>query len=929
MCIPYSRLPLLPALLQFCMSQRVLVFFTALLVFTALGSYVYYRRTVARVPVDPWALVPDDAVLVAVTRDHPTLVRHLKETQLWDNLTAVRYFQQVEDNLALADSLAGGRNVVLRFLGRKQVLTSLHVTGPGRFDVLFQVPISSVRQYRQIRGLLEAFERDPRYLVTTRDYHDQQLTRVRVRQTGEGLTVMNYRNHLLLSASPKLVEDVARRLEHPEQPTVIAQFQSTDFFRLKDVDATVLLNQQRLPQFLGVFFRAELGADLTEAAGLASKEMVQMKLAGNKIVLNGFANPEPARGSLHQRLRGQPSQRLHMAEVLPLRTALLVHLGLGQATALRANRPAVAPTDLIGALTGGLIDSIAVQLRQEVALCYLATPTARVRPGKLAVAWCADPTRVGILLGKLRRATGASPSFEKVGPYQLHQTGTPELPQRLLGSLFEGFPQPVVAQVGNYVVFGADVNALRQYLLDVAAGEVWSRSPTQVAFLQDTQPLARLSVLLDTRNAWNLLLRGLQEERRAGLLRNETLFKRFPQVALQWVPATNESEAGAQYFTHLVLRHPAVGPAIASPQTPNSTGGVLAFKTPLLGAPTLVPVSGTRLPGVLVQDTAFVLHYVTPDNAVAWSDTLPGPVVGAPYRLPGGTGYLVATNNQVFGYTGQGQRRPNFPLNLPDTVLATSFTVSPVEGRQATRLLIAGGSGNLFLYDTQGRSYPGWQPRQLEFRLAAPPHYLSVGGRDVIVVLLENGYVYAYDQAGGVYPGFPISMGARLQGGGLAETGPTLRRSRVTVVTQHGERVTFNLSGDVVARNRVGTWSRTSTFRLVPDQQNRSYVVAREDGGRLTLFSPAGKQLLAQTFVTSAPKPVQFFDFGSGRQVYVLTETGPGKSYLYDASFRLVGGQPFDNTAPSVGLGYDASAATYYLFRVVGADLRRTDLKLN
>ena len=258
------------------MSQRVLVFLTGLLLLAALGSYVYYRRTVARVPVDPWALVPDDAVLVAVTRDHPTLVRHLKETQLWDNIKAVRYFQQVEDQLTMADSLTGGRNVVLRFLGRKRVLTSLHVTGPGRFDVLFQVPIGSVREYRQVRGLIEGLGRDPRFTVTDREYLGQLLTEVRSRGSKEGLTLLNYRNHLLLSASPDLVEAVARRLEHPEAPTVAAEFQSTDYFQLRDVDATLLLNQRRLPQLLGVFFRQELTPEIAAVASLARNEMTEM-----------------------------------------------------------------------------------------------------------------------------------------------------------------------------------------------------------------------------------------------------------------------------------------------------------------------------------------------------------------------------------------------------------------------------------------------------------------------------------------------------------------------------------------------------------------------------------------------------------------------------------------------------------------------------
>ncbi|MBT9395139.1 hypothetical protein KLP40_18370 [Hymenobacter sp. NST-14] len=912
------------------MSNRVLVFLASLLLLlTALGSYVYYRRTLARVPVDPWSLVPEDAALVVVTRDHSTLIRHLKETQVWDNLTAVRYFQQVEETLVLADSLTGGRGVVLRFLGRKRVLTSLHVTGPGRFDLLFQVPIGSVREYRQVRSLLEGLGRDARFRVTTRDYEGQLLTDISVPDGEEGLTLLNYRNHLVFSARPELVEAVARRLAQPEAPTVAADFQNIDYFQLRDVDATLLLNQRRLPQLMGVFFRSELTPEIAAVASLARNEMTEMRLVGNKVEFNGFANPELARDGLHQRLVGQPAQRLRMAEVLPLRAALVMHLGLGPVRVLRGPRPSSAAPDSLAPAVQPLLDSLTAQLSQEVALCYLGTASARVRPGKLALAYTSRPAAVSNLLGQLRRASGASPAFGKVGSYQWYQTGVSELPRELLGTLFQGFARPVVAVVGNYVVFGDDEAALRQYLTDVAAGSVWSRSPTQVAFLQDTQPLARLRVLLDTRNCWNLLLRGLQEDRRAGLLRNETLFKRFPQVALQWVPPANEQEAGAQYFTQFLLRHPAEGPAEARPQNADGTGSVLDFKVPLETSPEAVLVAGAKLPGVLVQDTAHVLHYITPDNVVAWSDSLAGPLVGPTVRLPGATGFLVATPGRLYQYNSRGQLQPNFPLNLPDTVRATSLSVSPPTQQPAPRrLLVAGGGSNLFLYDTQGRTYAGWQPKQLEFRLAGAPEYLTVDGRDVVVVLLENGYVYAFDQAGGAFPGFPISVGARLASGVLVESGPTLQRTRLTVVSQHGERVTFNLSGDVVSRQRVATWSRESRFRLIPDQRQRTYVVSREDGGRLTLFSPTGKALLSQSFLTSAPRSIQYFNFGPDRQVYALTETGPNKAYLYDARFRLIGGKPFDSTTPRIDLTYDPLTSTFHLFRVNGPELRRTDIRV-
>jgi hypothetical protein len=459
---------------------------------------------------------------------------------------------------------------------------------------------------------------------------------------------------------------------------------------------------------------------------------------------------------------------------------------------------------------------------------------------------------------------------------------------------------------------------------------VWSRSPAQVAFLQENTPVTRLSILFDARNSWNLLLRGLKEERRAGLLRNETLFKRFPQVGLQFAPADND-----QYYTQLVLRHPPVGPAVANLQGRGSAGSSLRFQAGLAAlSPGLVPAPASRTPAVLVQDQRGTVHYVTPDNTVEWSDSLGSLLVAPPQVLPRAfgqrPGFLLSTANRLFLLNEEGLSARNFPLNLPDTVQAASLTSLPPGDGNPARVLVTDRYANLYLFDARGDAPAAWQPKRLDFALAAPPQLLRVGGRDVVLTLLENGYIFAYDLQGNTLPGFPISLGARLHSEAYVEAGPTLQRTRLTVVSQRGELVTFTLSGDIRQRRRLTTWSRQSTFRVLPDQAQRTFVVVRDDGlGRLTVLNAAGRQLLDRRFVTSASKPVQYFRFDEGRSALVITEPGPGKAYLFDSAYRLVGGEPFDSNAPAVGLTFDADARSYQLYRVVGAELRRLTLKMD
>jgi hypothetical protein len=925
------------------MSRKLLALLVAALLLLSLATYVYYRRTLASVPIDPYALVPDDAVLVLATRDHPALVRHLQEAGVWDNISGVRYFQQVAGQLALADSLDTGGNPslatrqrrgLLSLLGRKLVLTSVHITGPGQVDVLYQIPLATVREYRQARGLLETLGRDARYTLSTRNYEGYELQELTAREGGGRLTVLNYRNHLLLSTQAALVEAAVQRLQLPDDaPTVRASFSDTDLLRLRDVDATVLLNFRRLPGLLDVLFRPGTHAQLDQAATLARDALLGLKIEPGQLLFTGFANPETAVGSWHQLLRGQPAQPLRtLADVLTLRTALV----LAVAGPLAGPPAPAARADSARQQGRAALDSLRAALRPGLTLAYLAAPTPAVAPARLVLARCAAPARAALWLARLRRLAGVSPAFVRMGAFNVYGAGFTA--EQLAPSLLPAGPTGTLsaALVRDYLVLGEPA-VLQAYLTDVAAGQTWSRSAAQVALLQQTIPQARLTVLADTRQGWNALLGYLAEERRAGLLRNESLLKHFPQVAWQLFPPDAEGEAplsdpGSQYYAQLVLRRPGQGSAASAEA--ETGAGTPRFSTALVGQPLLLPAAPDDPAPAVVADSLGVLRLLNSrDNVALWADTLPGPVVGtSPPRLVRGRLLLATAHRLHWLSPTDGQQAPGFPLNLPDSVTIAAVATSPTP-RPVPHLLLATTANDLLLLDASGRQFAGW-PRRLEAPLAGPPLLLTVGGRDVVVAALRNGYVYAFTQAGERYPGFPVSAGAHLAGPMVAQPAATLARSVLRLVNQHGELLTLTLSGDIASRRRVATWSRMATFALVPEANGRAgaFVVVREDGGQLDVFDPTATSpaaLLSRQLLTSGSKPVQWFDFGGGHQVLALTEPGPGQVSLFDGRGRALGGvatAPWPSTGTGVALRYDAARRRYLLVRVLGHELRRDEL---
>jgi hypothetical protein len=134
-----------------------------------------------------------------------------------------------------------------------------------------------------------------------------------------------------------------------------------------------------------------------------------------------------------------------------------------------------------------------------------------------------------------------------------------------------------------------------------------------------------------------------------------------------------------------------------------------------------------------------------------------------------------------------------------------------------------------------------------------------------------------------------------------------------TTVTQDGQVITFDLTGEITKREQLLRTDRRSTFELVPEAGGKSFIIARTDPGRVALYSQDLKLLLDRKFVTSSRKVIQYFHFGGDRKLYVITETGPRKAYLYDVQAQPLGQEPISASSP-VTVRYNEVQNQYTVF---------------
>lgn len=905
------------------MPKRIVFLFIGFVVLASLAYYGFNRWKDSREKVDLWALVPHHAALVLETNNHQTLLQHLRETELWQSVSVLPFAQQLQEDLAYLDSISPGNQRLERFLDEKDILTSVHVQGQSELAFVFYLPVSSVNEHRFIRSLTENINKSDIYEEQSREYQDMLLTEITNTRTGRTFTYFSYHNNLILSASPVLVEEIVRRITRGKPQSVAADFKNTNYLSQPDVYANVFVNYRELPGLLGLFLEEEVMPQVRYLATLGQSAMLELKLEQNKIFLNGFTKPEGLKNSLHQAMQPRKPQPLTVKNYLPNRTAMLLHVGLQRVAGLRQapqnNKSAYATT----------LDSLAGSFTEEAALAYLEANSISQSPDKLAYAHMANPAQTQQQLDKLAQqlaeARKQKTYTENYGGYTIQLLNVPDLPQQLFGRLFTGFEQSYVVQVDEYLLLAEEVAALRSVLDDISDENVWGKSVAQKAFMEETLQEGNLSVYLNTVNAWYMLNRYTTEEERENLLQNASLIKRFAQVSLQFAVAEN------QYYTSLVIRRP--DQSKGSGQSVFSNEESITFDHRLDTKPFAIQNAVDRSREVVVQDSADVLRNVTAGNTRGWVDSVGTSVRGEIKQIEYGPDkklrYLFATANRIHAINNQGLPLENFPFNLPDTLSLQHLAVFDYEKTGAYRLLTDDSMGNLYMFDMNGTAIPGWQPRRMDYRLAAEPQHLRVNGRDVILVLLENGYVYALNRDGENYPGFPINLKSPLTSGATAKVGADLKRSEVTAVTRYGNVVTFNLQGRIVRQEQLLRPSKRALFELVPEGSNgRSFIIVRQEQGKVAIFDQDLQELFEKRYVTSAAKIVQYYHFGGDNKVYAITETGPQKTYLYNANGNLVGNRTLESGFP-VTIYFNETANNYTLYRVYRNQLKKISFRLS
>ncbi len=887
-----------------------------------------------REPLTAWAYVPENALLVYETDDFATHWQHFRASSLGNALASIPSVQQFDAQLAYLDSLSSFGSL----MRGQPLLTAWQVVGDQSLDATFFLRLADAQDGKKLRKALKDLKAEAELRAEERQYEGHTI--YELHSPDRTFSYILHQGVFAGSFTPFLIEDVVR--------SVASEFAGGSFVeknrsllelpRLTNDEGNLYINARRLSTLLSTFTRAA-PAQLSSLDKLSRSMLLDVSVQDEQLLLNGFSevsaggdDEKPDSSWYLQTFNGQSARSLGMGDYIPNRTSWLYYLSFAQASEwyqrLTAHQQATGDhASLVDRRVAfaqkynGALTAWYDWVGQEVALLTLESIDAGA-PDQVALIEVADTARAKASLrglsARLAEEADGEAYQEAFANYDIGELMHTEVPSLLFGPMAQGYNQCFYLLTERYLIMANNVRALRRVILDQEAENTWSKSLKQSRFLESTINESNLSLVVDIARSWNLLLPRLSPEWQKVATEYATQLKQLEKVTVQF------SENDDTFYTSVSLSYPKQTEAVAS--AAYTTAGQVQTDEPLRTKPFVVRNQSTQALEVLVQDEDSVLQLISSEQEVLWKQSLSAAIISNVEQIDffnnGKLQYLFASDSAIYLIDRNGEAVAGYPLYMPAGVQVQHLALIDYDNSKQYRFLVSDTNGGLWMFNTDRENLEGWNPNGVGSIPATPPFHVRVRGKDCLIAIGTDGTVYVKNRRGEDYPGFPLQLNRPCHSRAFVAASSTFEETTLTIVTDGGELITFNLLGEIAQREQLYRPSSDAYFQLCEDALGKTFVVLRQDAASLGVLDRKGTLLFEKNFLSpgalaSGMLAGQYYDFGAGNEVYALTDRVQEFTYLLDRSGALINDRPVESDHP-IGLLYSEDRQQYRLYRNFG-----------
>ncbi len=887
--------------------MKKLLTILAILLLAGFG-YFTYEKWMKHSDLTSWNFIPADAAMVfevELLKDFSTLA----EYSIWKNLNDISAFSRINKAVAFLDSINGNGGFTTIFQ-EAPVLISTHKISKDDLDFLFVLDIQNISQNTFVNATIGRLK-ESGYRFKTRNYNGFKISEIS--KDGKIFTCIFYKNFLLASFTPYLVEDAIRSIQGEEE-SFTGRFienenpTNTGLFN-------VYLNYEQVSKTVS-------GISLNQVDLPFSNGDYSIQLDSNFINVSGFTFSSDGWASTHQ---DQPGS-FDMAEIIPENTAYLFHLSSSNISSWKSrhmeyiikNQPTInSYQDSLKKVFDFNPDQVLDLVDEEIGIIQLESNSNRethrmcileVKSAEEALSFFKDLTE------RIALSRGDTVYTEPYSENEIRYLPIKDFPKTFLGEIAGTFNQSFYINHRNYLIISNDLQELKSLIAAIQNEDTWGKSLRMNQFFLQANNAANFSLIVNIPRTTKIIRKNINTSWKDHFEANLNTYQNFELAAFQFSYLDNG------FFTNFTFSQPQLRTKNIL-KTNAETG--LRFASKLITKPFLLRTHAHREFDMIVQDSTYAIYYLDQNQNTLWTEEIDGEIIGdvfpIDYYKNGKIQYAFATRNMIHILDRSGEKIPGFPKSIANMTV-DHFNLIDYDLSKNYRMAVTDIDGNVYLTDKDLNPLEGWKPREFERAALAKLVHKRLGRRDVMVSLQESGEINIVSRRGQHLSGFPFETNQRLDRNYFIRSSNGLSNSSITVISETGELTELTLEGNVIQREQLIKTSAETKFRLIPDRSERSFLIVRNQGSSYEVLDDTGNFLFKKEYFSKEPILIQYYEFGAGKDLVIFTDTANESLYIYDKSGNLVTGNPL-NSKHEVSILYSSANREFQVYTTWGSNL--------
>lgn len=491
-------------------------------------------------------LIPPDAALIIESDAAFEAWNDIIHSLAWTKISNIEYLAELNEEISSIDSMLSDKRFLLKILGHRKIMVSMHEYQSGKYDYLYVINIGKITQLRNPEKLLSSTLGNG-YQITKRLYNTLPVYELLDKESGEMYIFSFLKEKVVFSTNYVLVES---SIDEVDKMTL---GRDLDFINVtKRISGRGLFNVYLNYRYFTSYLESTLGKSSDFVTRL-DKELNYSAFSfeispQGMIRLEGYTSVKDSVQSFYNSVMKAGDGSFQSSPIIPARVASMVKISLDDAQEYYDN--SIQNLDqneqekyqqtldkLEKKLKISVKDNFLSWIDDEIVLLQ-TQPSNLGRSNEFAAIITSKnkrdhKTNLDYISQQIERNTPVKIRKVKYGDYTISYISLPGILKALFGKMLGDIEKPYFTTIDKFVIFSNHPQTLKNIIDDYKAGNTLENSSEFNSFSKEFDRKNSALTYFDIPVLFENLKEFVDEETWQNLNKNKPYITCFPKAGVQ------------------------------------------------------------------------------------------------------------------------------------------------------------------------------------------------------------------------------------------------------------------------------------------------------------------------------------------------------------------------------------------------------------